>query len=148
MSDDGYTAWSLNYGNTAGEWKADTCLFIQKRVAHEYTVAIGYDGVAHTIINSIKNEDDMHTENLRLISVVPEERNITLTENDDIVDITLEATKSDDAVTLSATVEDQTITMSSFNTESATIADIAGIRILWNVISNSDEVRMTAYNVQ
>ena len=68
LSDDGYTAWSLNYGNTAGEWKADTCLFIQKRVAHEYTVAIGYDEVAHTIINSIKNEDDMHTENLRLIS--------------------------------------------------------------------------------
>ena len=107
LSDDGYTAWSLNYGNTAGEWKADTYLFIQKRAAHEYTVAIGYDGVAHTVINSIKNEDDMHTENLRLISVVPEEREITLTENDDIVDITLKATKSDDVVTLSTTVEDQ-----------------------------------------
>ena len=148
LKDNEYTAWSLNYGDAEGNWKADTYLFIQKTAAHEYTVALGDEGAAHTVINFIEDEEDMHAENLRLISQVPAERKTTLTEEDDIVDITLTATKSDDAVELSATVEGKTITMNTFNPESATVADIAGIRTLWNVISNSDEVKMTAYNVQ
>ena len=148
LEENGYTAWSLNYGNSSGEWKADTYLFIQKTTGHDYTVALGDEGACHTVINAISDEDDMHSENIRLISVVPAERKVTVTENDDIVDISLKVTKSTDNVTLSATVEGETITMASYNPKETAVTDIAGIRTLWNVISNSDGVKMTAFNVQ
>ena len=141
-----YTAWSLNYGDAAGDWVAETYLFIQKTNAHSYTIAWAEDGITHTVINYIADADDMHEENIRILNAAEEK--ITITDDDDIITISLEASKSDKGVSVKATIGNDTVSINDFYKDGfGTLADITGIRTLWNVISNSDSVKMTAFNI-
>lgn len=135
-----YTSYSLGFSNSAAEWIGEFFMLIKKdNSAGNYTVAT-YPGICHEVINYIADEADMHEENLKYIND-SNTKKITVNAEDDVLDIVLTASYTDDKPTVTATVNGEKLDL-TYSVQSFT--DVAGLRYLWNVISDVNTVELTS----